>query len=415
MKCIVKLISLLSFFCGFSQSNSDSVSISTQITELRKAIDSLSKTIKSHEDEKDTAAIVCLKRTADILVYNNDQEATDTIQIREIVFDIRDGLILDIQVIDNDNRVFTNYWAPIAITRFNNTCSWLTSRYLVPDPKSKIHQVKPEYRYVHTCDFLNIVRKGVAVPDNVTFTFYKQGDKKILTRGAGINQVVDLRIFTDMFAALGSEPNGLAQIEGSSRIFINNKNWFKRSTTPFRYGYFLLQASKLDSKFQFTELDSSFTRLKAIQRNTVSAEIGLNLIGSWLQTKSRSWASLNGGAGLHLVRLKNMQDTTLVSSQFLFLETLFEFKELNNFGLDFNGRVLWQKFSGLTDELSMLQPILRLGVTAYWNPVNNHSSRIFFRTNYFQEMNGGNNPFVQIQIGYSAVVSSLITKEKSKN
>jgi hypothetical protein len=371
--------------------------------------------VNNQDNKKDTAAIVHLKNTGNIIVYNNDQEATDTIEIKKIVFDIRDGLILDIQVISNDNHVFTNYWAPIAITRFNNTCSWLYSKYLVPNPKSKIYQVKPEHMYIHTCDFLNIIRKGVAVPDNVAFTLYKTGDSKILTRGAGINQVVDIRIYTDMFAALGDEPNGLAQIEGSSRVFINNKNWFNRSTTPFRYGYFLVQASKLDSKFQYTMVDSSFTRLKAIQRNTVSAEIGFNLMGLWLQTKSRSWFSFNGGAGLHLVRLKNVQDTTWVSSQFLFIETLFEFKELNNFGIDFSGRVLWQKFSGLTDQLSMMQPIVRIGATAYWNPLNNPSSRIFFRTNYFHELRENSNPFVQIQIGYSAVVSSLITKEKTKN
>lgn len=435
MKEIFTVTILLLSLMSVGQSKPDSVA--KKISELKTAIEHLSKAIDDQKDERDTVAVVHLKKMDSIPVYDNDNVARSVLYIDSIIFDIRDGLILDMQVVGRDkesNKVFTNYWAPIAITRFNNSCRWLSSKYLVRDVptakdsinvkgsskkkrdksiiKFKNYVVKTEYYYINTCDFLNIIRKGITVPDNDTFTLNKQNEKKTLLRGTGINQVIDLRIFTDMFAALGDEANGLAQIEGTSRVFINNKNWFNRSTTPFRYGYFGIQASKLDSKFQLTAVDSAFSRLKAIQRSIVSAEVGLNLMGVWLQSKSRSWASLNGGAGLNLVRLNNETDTTLVTSQFLFLETLIEFKELNNFGIDFNGRVFWQKFSAINDVPTSLQPLLRLGVTAYWNPLKNPSSRIFARVNYFQDLKDNNDPFVQVQLGYSAVISSLLRGSK---
>ncbi len=419
------LILPLLFLAISALAQADPAILNQKLDDLKIALEKLKGVIDSQKDEIDTASVLYIKKFEEIIVYDNDNYPKDTIEIKKIVFDVRDGLILDIQVISTTDRIFSNYWAPIAITRFNS-CKWLSSIYLIDEidtskrnKKNKSRnakdtvKIKQEHWYINTCDFLNIVRKGIAVPDNHHFELTKRDTVKVLTRGTGINQIVDLRIYSDMFAALGDEPNGIAQIEGSSRIFINNKNVFNRSTTPFRYGYFSIQASKFDSKFQVTELDSSFTRLKAIQRSAVSVDFGLNLMGLWLQSKSRSWASLNGGVGMNLVRLSNKSDTTTVGSQFLFLESLFEFKELRNFGVDFNGRVFWQRFTGLEKPQSEVQAFLRLGATAYWNPMKNPASRIFARVNYYQNLNAGEEPFVQIQLGYSAVISSLLSNGKN--
>lgn len=407
---------------AYPQTQPDSVN--KKIDELKVALNQLSKAIRDEKDEGDTAVIVQLKKTRFVHVYNNEQQLKDSIEIEKIIFDVRDGLILDIQVVSTSKRVFTNYWAPVALTRFNNTCNWLSSIYLLPDKetsakaksrkrtavKTSEKSYKTEHWYIYTCDFLNILRMGISVPDNAIFELTKDKTQKVLTRATGINQVVDLRVYTDMFAALADEPNGLAQFEGSSRIFINNKNWFKRSTTPFRYGYFSIQASRLDSKFQTVALDSSFSRLKAIQRGIVNVDVGLNLMSVWLQNKSRSWASLNGGGGVNLIRVKNSSDTTIVSSQFLFVEALFEFKEIRNFGIDFSSRLLWQKFNGLEGVVSGTQPFLRVGVAAYWHPLRNPASRIFTRVNYLQNLKENGDAFIQVQLGYSLVISSLLSK-----
>ena len=423
MKRLLLLIALAVSQFAHAQTQADSVN--EKIDQLRVTLNQLSKAILEDKHEFDTAVIVQLKKTRFVRVYNNEQELKDSVEIEKIIFDVRDGLILDIQVVTTEKRVFTNYWAPVALTRFNNTCNWLSSIYLLPDKdttkkpatrkkntrKVSTKSYTTEHWYIYTCDFLNILRMGISVPDNAIFELTKSKNQKVLTRATGINQVVDLRVYTDMFAALADEPNGIAQFEGSSRIFINNKNWFRRSTTPFRYGYFSIQASRLDSKFQAVTLDSSFSRLKAIQRSIVNVDVGVNLMSVWLQNKSRSWASLNGGGGVNLFRAKSLTDTTIVSSQFIFLEALFEFKELKNFGIDFSGRLFWQKFNGLEGVVSGTQPFLRVGVAAYWHPLRNPASRIFTRVNYLQNLEENGDAFIQVQLGYSLVISSLLSKD----
>jgi hypothetical protein len=314
-----------------------------------------------------------------------------------VIFDIKDGLILDLQVVCQGGKIFSNFHAPIALTRFDR-CAWLS-----------YHNGK-RFEYIRTCDIATVIRKGVSVPDDSLFELTLSKPEFTLTRGASINQIVDLRIYSDMLGTLGNEPNGIAQIEGSTRIFINNKN-YGRSFTPFRYGFFSVQASKIDSRLQTLGIDTTFSRLDAIQRSFASVDIGSNLFGFWLQRKSRSWASVNGGAGIHLTRTSFEGDTATTTSQYLFLESLFEFKEIQNFGVDFSARVFWQTIPGLPEKRGNTQSIFRLGATAYWNPVGNVGSRVFARVNYYQNLNKGEQPFVQLQIGYSAMISSLLSKK----
>lgn len=375
-------------------------SLSSKMDKLNDVLSQIKKTLALDNDEKETACIISLfdHISGRVKYYDNDEVEKGEVEIETVIFDIKDGLILDMQVVCKQGKIFSNYHAPIPLTRYDR-CNWLS-----------YHDGK-DYVYIKTCDFSKIVRRGVSVPDDEIVVLVMNGKTShTLKRAAGVNQMVDLRIYSDMLATLGEEPNGIAQIEGSTRVFINNRNWF-RSFTPFRYGFFSVQASKLDSRFQTLNIDSTFSRIDIIQRSFVSADIGANVFGFWLQRKSRSWASVNSGAGIHLTRTANENDTTSLTSQYFFMEALFEFKELRNFGIDFGSRMYWQTVPGLETESGNTQALLRLGATAYWNPIGNPESRIFARVNYYQNLDKGEQPFVQFQVGYSALISSLFSKK----
>ena len=374
-------------------------SIKQNIVDLQVTIEKLRKVIEEDKNEKDTACVIHLKGLTGIKVYDNDEKEVGEVTIEKVVFDIREGIILDMQVLTTDKRVFSNYRAPIGLTRYDR-CDWLGS------------YDGDIYQYIKTCDFSYVIRKGIAVPDNDNFSLPdKDRSWRALTRAAGINQVVDLRYYSDLLGTIGKEPNGIAQVEGSTRISINNLNWYK-SLTPFRYGYFSVQASKLDSRFQVLKVDSTLSRVRLIQQSWFNVDIGANIFGFWLQRKSRSWASLNGGGGVYMTRLGSKTDTTSRSSQYVYLESLFEFKELKNFGIDFGARILWQTVPGLEKELGKTTSLLKIGATAYWSPLSNKSNRIFGRVNLFQNLNKSEEPFVQFQIGYSAVISSLLPEKQ---
>ncbi len=394
---------VLAFFLISSAGAQDTLqqkvdSLKAKMDALTDVMSQIKKQLDKDKNEKDTAFVVSLLGNNPIKIFNNDEDTIDTSSVVKAIFDIKDGLILDLQVLLSNGKIFSNYHAPIALTRFDK-CGWLS-----------YHNGK-RFEYVRTCDILRVIRKGIAVPDDSLFELTLKKPEHALTRGAGINQVVDLRIYSDMLGTLGDEPNGIAQVEGSTRIFINNRNWFGRSFTPFRYGFFSVQASKLDSRFQVLGMDTTFSRLAAIQRSFASVDIGTNLFGYWLQRKSRSWGSVNGGAGMHLTRAVTEGDTTSVTSQYLFLESLFEFKELRNFGIDFGARIFWQTIPGLANDAGNTQTLFRLGATAYWNPVGNTGSRVFARVQYFQNFDKAERPFVQLQVGYSALISSLLEKK----
>lgn len=376
-------------------------SLKTKIVELTDVLSQIKKRLTEDKENKEPAFVITLHDSnllKPVQTFNNDEDTLAKVIVEKVIFDIKDGLILDLQVLCKNGKIYSNYHAPIALTRFDR-CAWLS-----------YHNGK-RFEYIRTCDIARVIRKGISVPDDSLFELTAKAPEFILMRGAGINQVVDLRIYSDMLGTFGNEANGIAQVEGSTRIFINNRNWFGRSFTPFRYGFFSVQASKLDSRLQTLAIDTTFSRLDVIQRSFAGVDIGTNLFGFWLQRKSRSWASVNGGAGIHLTRSGNEGDTTTMTSQYLFLESLFEFKEIRNFGVDFSARVFWQTIPGLPDNTGNTQSIFRLGATAYWNPVGNVGSRIFARVNYYQNLDNGEQPFVQLQIGYSAMISSLLSKK----
>lgn len=373
---------------------------STEIKALRDDLKEIKKLLQDDKDEKDTIGIFTVYKFKLVPVSEKDGTAAGSIDISEVIFDIKDGVILDLQVVATDHRIFTNLSAPIAVSRFSRC-----------DQLGYYNGTKTVY--IQSCDFINWVRQNTFVPDDQHFRLTEKNNSKILFRGAGINQISDIRFYSDLLGTLGNEANGIAQTEGSTRIFINNRNIKNAGVIPFRYGAVSFHVSKLDSKFSTTKNDSTLTYLKFTQRNWLNIDLTANLLSVWLQSKSRSWASLNAGAGATLTRLAEKNDTLSRTGNYYFIEALGEFKEISNFGIDFSTRLFWLTVPGVGGNLGKLNPLIKVSTNIYWSPLANTRNRVFLRVNYFQDLVEKGEPFFQFQAGYSVVLSSLL-KEGQK-
>jgi hypothetical protein len=356
--------------------------------------------LQDDKDEKDTIGIFTVHKFDEIQVYNEKETVVEKISISEVTFDIKDGVIIDLQVVTTDHRIFTNLSAPIALSRFHR-CDILG------------YYNGNETVYIRSCDFISWKRHNTFIPDDQHFRLTKKNSSKILFRGAGLNQISDVRFYSDLLGTLGNEANGIAQTEGSTRIFINNLNFKNTGLIFFRYGGISFQASKLDSKFSTTKNDSNLTNLKFLQRNWLNIDLTANIFSVWLQNKSRSWASLNAGAGATLTRLAEKSDTLSRTGNYYFLEVLGEFKEISNFGIDFSTRFFWLTVPGVGGNFGKLNPLIKVSTNIYWSPLANTRNRVFLRVNYFQDLVEKGEPFFQFQVGYSVVLSSLL-KEGQK-
>lgn len=373
---------------------------STQFKALKNDLDEIKKLLQDDKDEKDTIGIFTVHKFDEIQVYNEKETVVEKISISEVTFDIKDGVIIDLQVVTTDHRIFTNLSAPIALSRFHR-CDILG------------YYNGNETVYIRSCDFISWKRHNTFIPDDQHFRLTKKNSSKILFRGAGLNQISDVRFYSDLLGTLGNEANGIAQTEGSTRIFINNLNFKNTGLIFFRYGGISFQASKLDSKFSTTKNDSNLTNLKFLQRNWLNIDLTANIFSVWLQNKSRSWASLNAGAGATLTRLAEKSDTLSRTGNYYFLEVLGEFKEISNFGIDFSTRFFWLTVPGVGGNFGKLNPLIKVSTNIYWSPLANTRNRVFLRVNYFQDLVEKGEPFFQFQVGYSVVLSSLL-KEGQK-
>ncbi|MCA4894799.1 MAG: hypothetical protein ING84_07345 [Cytophagales bacterium] len=387
------LFFLLTSFAVYAQD-------STQFKALKNDLDEIKKLLQDDKDEKDTIGIFTVHKFDEIQVYNEKETVVEKISISEVTFDIKDGVIIDLQVVTTDHRIFTNLSAPIALSRFHR-CDILG------------YYNGNETVYIRSCDFISWKRHNTFIPDDQHFRLTKKNSSKILFRGAGLNQISDVRFYSDLLGTLGNEANGIAQTEGSTRIFINNLNFKNTGLIFFRYGGISFQASKLDSKFSTTKNDSNLTNLKFLQRNWLNIDLTANIFSVWLQNKSRSWASLNAGAGATLTRLAEKSDTLSRTGNYYFLEVLGEFKEISNFGIDFSTRFFWLTVPGVGGNFGKLNPLIKVSTNIYWSPLANTRNRVFLRVNYFQDLVEKGEPFFQFQVGYSVVLSSLL-KEGQK-
>lgn len=377
---------------------------STKFEKLKAEFEKLKKIIE--EGAKDTSMIIgklWLKDTT-VIEYYSEDSITDTITIKEVVIQIRNGVVNDIQVFANNNQIYTNKAAGITLSGLIENSNKLVTR-------------KGNKTYFIYCqDIMGFKRKDQYFPADDYLELTELNQRKELTKKVGINSLIDARIYSDLLGLLGKESNGLAQTE------VNFAFPLHRINLPNTFGYWLgdlsasFQFSRLDEKYQSTNvslIDSNLSRSELNQRRWLHTEIGLSLFSHTLQKKSSNKVYYNLITGFSLSNVGDFNDTSNVSLPFVGGNIHIKLSVSDNFGMNISLKGYNQYLPSRSDlNYGNSRWVFAPQVEVFFNPYGKPGSKIFGRTGYVGME--GQDPFWQIQFGYTLSFSELINGKVDK-
>lgn len=262
----------------------------------------------------------------------DDQVDKNQLNIDSIRVETIDGYITSIFAYAKspDERVFMNVNAPITLSskRFNQI------EYL-----KCFH--KGEWEYIKVFDILSFRPIKNFIPDNESFVL-KPNDFVTHTfkKGVGINTIFDLRLYSDALAAWGSTPNGLVLTEGYFKQVLHRYNFPNLGIYAFSTLKINFNLSKFDSKI--ASVDSTyFSRSSLFQRSWFNGDISLGIIKGWLAKRSASSWYIDIGGGVSLSKLAGLNDTSDITSTYLFIQPGADINVSENIGVTISSRIMY--------------------------------------------------------------------------
>lgn len=391
--------------------------VEQKLSDIEKALKIIQSKVSDVDEDEEVGTMILFKTKVKIFVEQDRKKArknvsggTDEqeVEIEKVLFNIKDGVIVDIQIITTDHRTFTNYYSPLRLNLFNESGHYAT--YL--NTEGKIERL-----YLNRC--LRWVRKHGFNPKDQYFEMNKDVTSYVLKRGVGINHIIDLNLFTDLPALFSNKANGVTQTEAYARIITNTSNIkrfvlgdgkIRSPIIPFKFFSVKASFAKFDSDYGTTVLDENFSRQELLQKATIYVDLTTNLISTWIPRKSPTWFNLNVGGGIYSSNLTVEQDTSNVIMPFMYVDPVFELRGASNFGMDLSFRFMFQRAPEVEDYEGWHQ-IFRPQITLFWHPSNSPANRVFARAVYFQDQKEQDESFFQLQMGYSLRLSDVIKKE----
>lgn len=412
-------------------------STNNQLAEIKDQLAEIKKIIKDNgKDETDEVANFVLKKFKDVQVfklahkmvtknvaddatcacgneYNKEYKSeskecicypknkfeltSETVSIDSVIFLTKDGYIVELQVVCG-NKKFSNSRAPIALS---------SDRLNKSDVLAFRNNQTDEYIFMNEI-FHYIPKKSYSSEDDY-FVLTPKNNSHWLTKNVGINSIFDIKLYSDALGVLGGKANGLVQTDANLKQFIHRKNFFNMGIfLPFSYFKFNLNASKFDSKLGFTD-SSTFNRSSLLQKSWLSVDISFNAIHGWVTKKSLSSYYGDFGCGLNLSNLAKSKDTVTTISYSFFLEPGLDLKIADNIGTNISTRFIWNYSPQLDFDYQQSERLfIRPNFGLYWNPKGNKASRVFGRVSYNVDTRDKKNNYVQMQIGYSIQLTSLV-------
>ena len=366
--------------------------------------------VAKSKDEKDVVGMLQLLNKP-ITLYNKSGATDEQLIIDSVVLSIVNGYINSITVKVNHNyKTFTNNNAPITLKQ---------KRFTKIDKLGNT-QNRNRDEYIYLTDVLDFPSNLKSfIPDDIDVTLTTKNSSVILIKSVDVNSILDVRIYTDALSAFGGQANGLIQTDLKFKHILNRTNFYNSGFILWNYVKINFTASKFDSKNSFVD-SAIFSRTSLLQKSKISSEIIINAFTLWIEQKSLSKFYVEAGGGVNIGSVARSKDTLSITTRNLFGELGLDLKLGNNVGCELYGRVIWQT-SKSTDSILLgkkdivqndQRRFFKLGGEIFWNPFNEPANRIYAKVNYMftNEKVDLKNDFLQVQLGYSLLISKLLGK-----
>lgn len=359
---------------------------------------------------------------------------TDSVlYFEEVRFAIREGCIYEIRVRLTNEKETQQYFfenkVPISLLQYNLKRMFqrrflLNSSVTSLDIDKETDIIIENYR-IKLSDVLSYYPNpgNNFVPDDVEFTFPKNdeevgdGEQKKrrvykVNQDTNLQNVMELRTYTDFLGLFDDAANGIVQVEGKADIFV----------TPFQIGrgFPNVLFKKISPYVHYARLDDDMRSLTL----TPTDSTGIYYIKRPLEIIEKSYLDMGFLLDIWGVRFKkdfpfsmNLYGSTRYqiatiereNEENVNFKTLglgfglrFEFKRFNNFGFSYSPELISYNHLNRLDFLEDTKNfwLFRNEAEIFYYPGVTKSQSIFLRLRTFTDISDGEDSFFQLQFGY---------------
>jgi hypothetical protein len=362
---------------------------------------------------------------------------------KSIQIELREGGIVDTRLIlhstDGQYEFYFEGTSPVSILNYSRKArkrSFLKySHYADLKGNGKIDKINEDALKLLQVNYIDVLdyhpnAGSNYVPDDVSYKF--PSDKKEEAKIAGkrrsyqvinnnhLQNVLDLRAYTDLLGLFADESNGLFQIEGKAEFFIHPFNFSRTALYLFKKVSPYVRYSRFDDETGFvqatpspqdmpTEFLLSDAKLSLLERSNLEMGLDINLINFRWFKESPFWTSIYFPLSYNVTKVRT--DATMEDNDANY-KTLgfgfgldFEIRRFNNFGLNVGYELKGHSFIGDYTDFSITEPgyLKTQAVKAeiFYYPGDDRSNSIFVRMKSVRDIGSGvGDTFFQLQFGY---------------
>jgi hypothetical protein len=410
-----------------------------------KKVDDILKMVLSQKSEAYLGDIIIPKENQEFYFYINKKDVENKANLKKesdcyntagkkykfknVSFEICDGFFVDIKVFVFDENgslhLFENK-APVSILRYSTHApnQFLVFKY--PTNQKEIIDTKEfEKLRIRLSDVLMYVSKAGYnyIPNDVVYDFPTKNDQGVfinkdnsvqyeIKEDTSLQNVVELRAYTDFLALFGDSPNGIVQLQGKGDFYM----------VPFlipKLGFDLRFLDKISPYINFSRLDSISKEVETIvlPNSNITPKNNLDLI-------QKSYLEMGTVVNFFNLKFnKEMPFRTIgyipiryqiadikINNEFKNVQGFaygfglkFEFKRFNNFGFNYlleYSRYSFKDFnSNSTFEAPSAFNVCKNEAEVFYHPGTSKNQSVFLRFKNFNSLSN-TEAFYQLQFGY---------------
>ena len=315
------------------------------------------------------------------------------VKIDSVKFDIQEGMLEFIKVYLNDGTTYTNKKSPIALL------------YLDKRVEDRLYNADGDQFVLlkNVVTFEPNKRFGF-LPNDDTFSMVNNGSKpdtRILKKNDNINSLVSFTAYSDLLGLTGDEANALVNFEGKGKFFLNRHNLPNKFMYLFSSFQPYLHYNKVDSKFETIEVQGdNLNPIEIFRRHNFAVGCDLSVF-KWDWRPANS-LELKAGYMFTSSRIIINTESTTANNHIRYFEINLKSKIIENFGIDFNCKYMWQKLNDneFFDSIHGKMLPLRGGIY-YASPKAKGDDKVFIRFTNYLILDDRKKDFFQIQIGFT--------------
>ena len=371
---------------------------------------------------------------------NNHKRTNKKVYFKEVAIHLYEGGLQDVKIIVNDekgNELLFENKIPISLLRYTSIASKNYMFFKTASSNNKntvLENYKDKNLSILLSDVLSYIPNPGEnfVPDDITFNFPTKTNgipdntnsaiKYKVTQNTALQNVIELRTYTDFLGLFSEAPNGIVQLEGKADFYIApfnlpNKNlYLAKKISPF------VNFSRIEKENRNVALNTDNDRIKSslevLEKSYLQMGIKLNVVSGKFKKEFPFETSLYGIARYSIADIKET-DSTSINYKSLGLGggVQLEFKRFNNFGFIISSEFTKNNFDEFNEINGIENPssfwMFKNEAEVYYTPNNSKNQSVFLRLKTFNNSTENNKEaFYQLQFGYRFSIGVNKLKQK---